>query len=126
MNVARKLNDILKLHLGYALKLGDMVDYKGGILLVIDPSIANREGYKMVVSTKSIEIRGASAADLFYGVQSLRQFLPAKEALSAVIPCMKIADEPRFKWRGMHLDVGRHFFNKEEVMKYIDYLARYN
>jgi hexosaminidase len=125
MNVAGKLNDILKIHLGYQLKIGNNSDNKAGIRLEVDPSIADKEGYKMQVNSHFVEIRGGSATGLFYGIQSLRQLLPLNKATKAVIPGLKIHDEPRFKWRGMHLDVGRHFFNKAEVMKYIDYLAMY-
>jgi len=125
MNVVDRLNDILKIHLGYRLKTGDLLVNTGGIRLILDPSVVNKEGYKMEVSNKSLEIRGGSAKGIFHGIQSLRQLLPVNKAASAGIPGLKIEDEPRLKWRGMHLDVGRHFFNKEEVMKYIDYLAMY-
>lgn len=125
INVADRLNDMLKLHLGYQLKKGDFSVNKGGIRLIADPAIANKDEYKIQVNNKMIEIRGGSAKGIFYGIQSLRQLLPAKKAATALISGLKIQDEPRFIWRGMHLDVGRHFFNKEEVMKYIDYLAMY-
>ncbi|MEI6680648.1 MAG: beta-N-acetylhexosaminidase, partial [Mariniphaga sp.] len=106
MNVADRLNDILKIHLGYQLKIGNTLENKGGIRLEVDPSVTNKEGYKMQVNNQFIEIRGGSATGLFYGIQSLRQLLPVNKATRAVIPGLKIQDEPRFKWRGMHLDVG--------------------
>lgn len=125
MNDADKLNDILKLHLGYQLRIDDIVVNKGGIRLIKDPSVVNKEGYKIQINNQLIEVRGSSVTGIFYGIQSIRQLLPVKKVATAVIPGLKIQDEPRLKWRGMHLDVGRHFFNKEEVMKYIDYLAMY-
>lgn len=125
LNVADRLNDMLKLHLGYQLKTNDLSVNKGGIRLIVDHSFVSNEGYEMLVNNNFIEIRGGSAKGIFYGMQSLRQLLPVSKAVTAVIPGLKIQDEPRYKWRGMHLDVGRHFFNKEEVMKYIDYLVMY-
>jgi len=88
------------------------------------------EGYKLMVDVNSVSIHAAKPAGLFYGVQTLRQLLPvaieSKESAAGVdweIPCLKIEDIPRFKWRGAHLDVCRHFFPKEFVKKYIDILA---
>ena len=79
------------------------------------------EGYKLVVSSKKIEITAGKPAGLFYGVQSLIQLCGTKGTV--VIPCMTIEDKPRFTWRGMHLDESRHFQGKEFVKKFIDILA---
>ncbi|MBC8182859.1 beta-N-acetylhexosaminidase [candidate division KSB1 bacterium] len=88
------------------------------------------EGYKLTVDTNFVSISAAKPAGLFYGVQTLRQLLPveieSKEPVADVkwkISCVEIEDIPRFKWRGAHLDVCRHFFPKEFVKKYIDILA---
>jgi hexosaminidase len=90
------------------------------------------EGYQLSVSKKGIKIEAASPAGLFYGVQTLLQLLPAEvegpgkaEGVPWKVPFVKIEDRPRFVWRGAHLDVGRHFFPKEFVKKYIDLLAKY-
>ena len=125
VNVANQLNDILNLHLGYSLQIANLSSTTGGIRLVLDPSIVNAEGYALIVDRKQIEIRGRSASGLFYGIQSLRQLLPLNKPSTASIHALEIKDEPRFHWRGMHLDVGRHFFSKDEVLKYLDYLAMY-
>ena len=125
VNAANQLNLILNLHLGYSLKITDLPSSTGGIRLILDPSVVHAEGYTMVVDRKKIEIRGRSANGLFYGVQTLRQLLPLNKPSTASIPALEIKDEPRFQWRGMHLDVGRHFFSKDEVLKYLDYLAMY-
>jgi len=125
LNVADKLNDILQLHLGYRLRIEDLLAAKSGIRLIRDSAVVHKEGYKMQINNQLIEIRGSSAKGIFYGIQSLRQLLPVNKSPKAAVPGLKIEDEPRFRWRGMHLDVGRHFFNKDEVMKYIDYLAMY-
>lgn len=90
------------------------------------------EGYLLAVTKDSVKIESLTPAGLFYGVQSFYQLLPAQiEASRAAagvswsIPCVKIEDKPRFLWRGVHLDVSRHFFSKDDVKKYIDYLAMY-
>jgi hexosaminidase len=91
---------------------------------------AYREGYGLKVTPTRIEIDAGEPAGLFYGVQTLRQLLPpsieSPERLSGVawtIPAVTIQDEPRYAWRGMMLDVSRHFFSKEFVKHFIDYLA---
>jgi len=88
------------------------------------------EGYELLVTNDSIVIRAPSQAGIFYGVQTLLQLLPP-EALDAhgatktnwQIPCVAIQDWPRFKWRGLMLDVSRHFFNKSEVKSLLDAMA---
>ena len=84
------------------------------------------EGYKLHVAPEQVEISANSARGLFYGCQTLLQLLPpeveSKEPVAGVdwlIPCVRIYDYPRFAWRGLLLDVARHFFTKEEVMAYI-------
>jgi hexosaminidase len=91
-----------------------------------------KEGYRLSVTKDSIKIEALAPAGLFYGVQSLYQLLPPQiektepgSGTSWTVPCVKIEDKPRFVWRGVHLDVGRHFFPKDSIKKYIDYLAMY-
>src|SRR5690606_11449806 len=62
---------------------------------------------------------------LFYGMQTLRQLLPAGPDAARGIPAVTIEDAPRFPYRGMHLDVGRHFFPVAFIKRYIDLLATY-
>jgi len=88
------------------------------------------EGYELRVTPETIAIRATKPAGVFYGVQTLRQLFPpeleaARPSPSAAwtVPCVEIDDRPRFTWRGMHLDVARHFFDKEFVKRYIDFLA---
>jgi len=91
------------------------------------------EGYELTVSKNNIIIEGASGAGLFYGMQTLLQLLPpeiyASKALQPGnnwrVPCIAIKDHPRFPYRGMHLDVSRHFFPKEFILKYIDLIAAF-
>jgi hexosaminidase len=88
------------------------------------------EGYELTVAPDSVVIRASGQAGMFYGVQSLLQLLPP-DVLAATpmpgqvwkIPCVQIEDQPRFKWRGLLLDVARHFFTKDEVKQLLDVLA---
>jgi hexosaminidase len=88
------------------------------------------EGYRLEVSPARVFIRAPEPAGVFYGIQTLRQLLPAAAFRAArvrdvswEVPAVVIEDAPRFSWRGGHLDVCRHFMPKEFVKKYIDLLA---
>ena len=84
------------------------------------------EGYQLDVTSSSISIKANTKAGILYGLQSLLQTLPAVRTNAALeIPCMSIMDYPRFKYRGMHLDVSRHFFGPEIIKEYIDLMASY-
>lgn len=97
-------------------------DQSGTIRYVVDESFngGNPEGYALSVTTEGIELRAASKSGLFYGEQTLRQLYTSKG-----IPCVSIQDNPRFPYRGLHLDVSRHFFPKEEVMKLLNVMSYY-
>jgi hexosaminidase len=90
------------------------------------------EGYTLKVTPSLITITANKPAGLFYGLQTVLQLLPPEiESVTAMqnvkwaIPCVDIKDVPRFGWRGLMLDVSRHFFTKQEVKAYIDQMARY-
>lgn len=84
------------------------------------------EGYKMEILPGKITIKANSKAGIAYGIQTLLQSIPLSNTNSGFeIPCMSITDYPRFKYRGMHLDVGRHFYPVSFVKKNIDFLATY-
>jgi hexosaminidase len=95
------------------------------------PAPVHPEGYELVVTSRGVRIQSATPAGLFYGVQTLLQLLPPdiesatrrEDAWS--IPCVHIVDYPRYAWRGLMLDVSRHFFAKDFVEQYIDRMARY-
>jgi hexosaminidase len=101
------------------------------IRLKLDASLSGLgpEGYTLDATATGVEIRALKPAGIFYGIQSLRQLLPASlygskpstEEMS--VPFVHIEDKPRFGWRGAHLDVGRHFMPKEFLFKYVDELA---
>lgn len=91
-----------------------------------------KEGYQLSVTGKGVVIRANQPAGLFYGVQTLLQLLPKEiESSSTVksiqwsVPFVEAMDHPRFAWRGLMLDVSRHFFTKNEVKHFIDEMARY-
>ena len=127
-----ELNDLAELLAG---SIDLILDHKAEILsgpilnnsidLTLDPSLNNKEGYSLTISNNHINISGRSGAGLFYGIQSLLQLFPLEKTDLISIPCAMIVDYPRFEWRGVHLDVCRHFFPVEFVKKYIDILAAY-
>ena len=102
------------------------------IVMVIDTTASdNTEGYTLWVTPKNIVLKSPSAAGLFRGVQTLRQLLPPQVEVegglagedAASVPACHITDAPRFSYRGMHLDVCRHFFTVDEVKRYLDIMA---
>jgi len=97
------------------------------ITLAAVPGIA-AEGYRLQVSAKAVRIEVSTSAGAFYAFQTLGQLLatdPSASDPSLALPAVSIADEPRFPYRGMHLDVGRHFFDVDTVKRYIDTMARF-
>jgi len=111
-------------------QLGLKAGRGAGVVLHINPALKDLggEGYQLDVTSKGIQIQATTEAGLFYGVQTLRQLIPASEwkhnaGWHAEIPCVSIRDYPRFAWRGSHLDCGRHYLPLAFVKKYIDTLA---
>ena len=97
------------------------------IILGLDKSITEKEGYELTVSSEQVTINGQTPNGVFYGIQTLRKSIPATTAGTKIaLPAVTIKDYPRFSYRGMHLDVSRHFFPIEFVKKYIDLLALHN
>lgn len=95
-------------------------------LKIINNPVLGNEGYTLTVSNEGIQIAANVRAGIIYGMQSLFQMLPQVQTNKELrVPAMEVTDYPRFKWRGMHLDVGRHFFSAEMVKEYIDLIAAY-
>lgn len=88
----------------------------GDIELSLDPSIENKEGYRLEVTSDKVKLSAKEPAGLLYGAQTLRQLTQE----SGHVPAVLIEDAPRFGWRGLHLDVSRHFFPAEDVKKLLD------
>ncbi|SEM56929.1 hexosaminidase [bacterium A37T11] len=87
-----------------------------------EPSLA-KEGYHLKISPQNVLLEANGAEGIFYGLQSILQLLPP--ANKWAIPAAEITDYPRFGWRGLMLDVSRHFFTKDEVKRFIDEMVRY-
>ena len=96
------------------------------VLLQLKKDYPSLEAYTLDVKPHKITISAGSGAGIFYAIQSLLQLMPVNPNKNNFsVPCVLIEDSPRFKWRGMHLDVCRHFFPVEFIKKYIDVLAAY-
>ena len=96
---------------------------KGSINLRISKEVSGAEAYALKVNSKGIEIKASTKAGLLYGVQTLRQLIPNEGA--AAVPYVEITDSPRFGWRGLHLDVSRHFFDVKQIKRFLDVMAMY-
>lgn len=81
------------------------------------------EGYSLSAAANKIHIKALQPAGIFYGLQTLRQLIQTNNDGTKIIPAVKIQDSPRFAWRGLMLDVGRHFYSVEFVKRFIDLLA---
>ena len=133
-HVARYLAERIEKASGMTLKVSAATQatlVPGAILLAADqaaPELGD-EGYLLEAKRDGVVLQGRPAG-LFYGVQTLFQLLPPQiygDSIRAdvkwTIPAVRIKDKPRFQWRGMHLDVGRHFFPVEFIKRYIDEIA---
>ena len=83
------------------------------------------EGYRLNVTSDAVTVEAKTPTGLFYGLQTLTQLLFGDHTSGWSVPIVQIVDAPRFAYRGMHLDVGRHFFPVAFIKKYIDLLAMY-
>ena len=133
---AEMLNLYLKKLYGFSLPVKNISpnnNIKNAIILgLLKPDERKKDEYGLQVKANEINIEGVSNEAIFYGIQTLLQLLPAERPetgdIQFEIPQLAIKDYPRFQYRGMHLDVGRHFFDVDFIKKYIDFLAyqKYN
>jgi hexosaminidase len=104
-------------------------DKGASVFTITIDSSQKKEGYSLSVTSGEINITAADAAGLFYAFQTIKQLLPAgaekQNASSLKIPCVDITDYPRYAYRGMQLDVSRHFFPAPYIKRFIDILASY-
>lgn len=128
-SVATIFNEYIKEKLGYEL-ITDNISDKNSISFIHDKTIESEEGYELVVDTSKITIKAKTAKGAFYGFQTLRQFFPPTIE-NKTFPTKEIQlqnaiakDSPRFVYRGMHLDVSRHFYSVDFIKKYIDLLSQ--
>lgn len=115
--------DKIRIFTGLDLKTGRQ-DGTGAIALIRDTAVSGEEAYTLRIDEGGVEIRAASDAGLFYGAVSLIQYIgTTKGAEGVFLPAVAIADQPRFKWRGLMLDVARHFRSVDYVKGFIDRMA---
>ncbi len=104
---------------------------KNYVAFILSDSLElTKEGYQLKVFESGIEIGAKTPEGIFYGLQSLLQLLPSEvespqfvQKMKWIVPFVSIEDEPRFQWRGMHLDVCRHFVPLENIKKHLDMMA---
>jgi len=130
--VAEMLNAELKKAAGISLNIESAPRKKGIHFLLSPEAPLGNEGYRLAVTTEDISIFAPKPAGLFYGLQTLLQLMPkeieSKQVVKGIrwtVPAVQIIDRPRFGWRGLMLDVSRHFFTVDEVKAFIDDMARY-
>jgi hexosaminidase len=129
IQIARYLRDYLNNRFGYEstvwIERADNPNYQIALNIDENLNLPNDEGYILAIDESGISIEALSTKGLFYGVQTLFQILPDQQAGKDLIEVqtMLIQDYPRYEWRGMHLDVCRHFFDVDFIKKYIDILA---
>lgn len=99
---------------------------KEGIVLQLGLANDNPEAYQLKVDASQVVISSPSEAGVFYGIQTLRKAVDVAEGSNVELPAVEIKDQPRFGYRGMMLDVGRHFFSMDEIKTYIDMMALHN
>lgn len=99
---------------------------KGGIVLQLGLANDNPDAYQLKVDASQVVISSPSEAGVFYGIQTLRKAVDVAEGSNVELPAVEINDQPRFGYRGMMLDVGRHFFSMDEIKTYIDMMALHN
>ena len=133
-NVAEYLSAIIRKSTGYNIKIAGISENSscGDIVLAIDYSGELAESYTLKVEQNLITVTANKPQGLFYGVQTLRQMFGADiESQSPLkdkefrIVCAQISDEPAYQYRGLMIDVARHFFSKEIIMRQIDLAAQY-
>ena len=97
-----------------------------GFMFLLDKDMAH-EAYSIVISGKGVVVKASGLNGFNYAIQTIKQLLPVEiygnaptSGLNWELPCMEIVDAPRFAYRGMHMDVSRHFFDMDEVKKYLD------
>ncbi len=123
---AEFLASYIKEQTGIELKVQEGEGGKGAIVLQLGLANENPEAYQLKVDANQVVINSPSEAGVFYGIQTLRKAVDVAEGSNVELPAVEINDQPRFGYRGMMLDVGRHFFSMDEIKTYIDMMALHN
>jgi hexosaminidase len=126
-NEATYFNNYLQKVYSITLEIVKRIPEDNNYIIITKPEIntGNEEAYQLSINQNQIIFSAENAKGIFYAIQSFIQLLPLEKEKQLRLPCININDAPRYQWRGMHLDCSRHFFTKDEVKKYIDYLALY-
>lgn len=97
------------------------------IVLGLDPSIAQKEGYELNITADQVTLNGQTEAGVFYGVQTIHKALPITEGKAlGSLPAGIVKDYPQYGYRGFMIDVGRHFFSVDYLKELIDVMALHN
>jgi len=121
------LNDLLLKSYGFKLESTNKQQKENAIIFISKGFPVDKmpkEDYGLNVTPKGVLVYGNETGQ-FYAIQTLMQILPLEMKGEAKIPAVDIADEPRFKYRGMHLDVSRHFMPVSFVKKFIELMSQY-
>lgn len=125
-HVADMFNAFIKENYGFQLQISENAANAGkAVSFIIKSNAAPKEGYHLEISRNAVTLQGADGPGLFHGMQSLLQMLPSGTQNTLMLPAAVINDYPRFSYRGMHLDCGRHFFPVSFIKEYLDMMARY-
>ena len=129
--IAEKLAKLLNKATGFEYTVKSKTNAKSEIIFKLNNNTCNPESYNIIVNTTRIIVSASTSHGLFNGFQTLRQLFPSdieggKSDISHyTIPCLVIDDVPHYSYRGLHLDVSRHFFDKGFIKKYIDMMSIY-
>lgn len=107
------------------LRMGRHGESRIRLSLVSHRSIPDPEGYRLRAAGNEVLIEASDERGLFYGTQTLRQLIVNKQGGTRAVPAIDISDAPRFHWRGLLIDLGRHFFGRQTLLKIIDEMAAY-
>ncbi len=115
--------DLLKQYVQSDFQKDLELNSEGEAIILRENTSLDGEAYDLQVSPDQVTLEAGSAKGIFYGLQTLRQLIIETEDGDLIVPSVQITDSPAFAYRGMHLDVGRHFFDVQEIKKYLDILA---
>jgi hexosaminidase len=120
--IGDRLADVLRAATGHAVPVSETA---GEILLTLEDDGHGDEGYRLEIGPDTVTVAAGTTAGLFAAVQTLRQYLPVSGTGNATLPGGTVVDRPRFAYRGVMLDVARHFFTLAEVKSYVDAIAQF-
>jgi hexosaminidase len=131
-NEAAYLQNLLRTETGYNISINDDKNPKTNVVfLKKDNGITSEEGYRLSIHPGEIILSAKDPVGIFRGIETIHQLLPVNKESKAIkiqnvtLPAAEISDAPLYSWRGMHLDVARHFFSIDYLKKFIDVMALY-